>query len=179
MFKPHDRVPEYLCGHEGAFRLVQPLELRRLFDLIKFGVCRRYLSRTSKTVYYVMVARLKPDHKPWRISKARGWLACEDPGGQDWETYFEEGGEQCLDQNEYLQWARQALDIQWEGSLRLKGAHAAVLTGNVDFDSRRATYSFFSDCPVQATPRHHRLKLRDTHRLSTSLIVTTTTKPKS
>jgi hypothetical protein len=33
-------------------------------------------------VDYVMVARLKPDHKPWRISKGRGWLACEDPEGK-------------------------------------------------------------------------------------------------
>jgi hypothetical protein len=48
MFKPHDRVPEYLFGHEGAFRLVQPLELRRLFDLIKFGVCREVLIEDVK-----------------------------------------------------------------------------------------------------------------------------------
>jgi hypothetical protein len=55
---------------------------------------------TSKTVDYVMVARLKLDHKPWRTFKGKGWLACEDPMWKDWETYFEEGGEQCPDQKE-------------------------------------------------------------------------------
>ena len=41
-------VPEHLFGHDGAFRLVQPLELRRLFDLIKFGVCREILIEDVK-----------------------------------------------------------------------------------------------------------------------------------
>jgi hypothetical protein len=39
------------------------------------------------------------------------------------ETYFEEGGELCPRQNECLQWACQALDMLWKGSLRLKGMH--------------------------------------------------------
>jgi len=57
-------------------------------------------------------------------------MACEDPGGQDWETYFEEGDEQCPDQNECLQWACQVgyaveglLETQWYAHSRIDREH--------------------------------------------------------
>jgi hypothetical protein len=103
-------MPEHLFGHKRAFRLVQSLKLRRLLDLIEFGVCREVLIEDVKDDRLRDCGQmtLEDIQREGLIGMRRSWGKIG--------RHFEEGGEQYPDQNE----------------LKLKGVHAVVLTGSVE-----------------------------------------------
>ena len=84
-------MSEHPFGHEGAFRQVQPLKLRRWFDLIEFDVCREVLMEEVKDGRLHGGGWIRVRSQVLKDIQRRGWMACEDPGWQDWETYLEEG----------------------------------------------------------------------------------------